>query len=398
MSQVWAGVDAGKLHHHCVAIDSEGNRLLSRRVANDEPELLQLLSDVGTLAEEQPVTWAIDLADGPATLMIGLLTEHDQHLLYLPGLSVNRAASGYRGSAKTDARDAAVIADQARMRRDLHPLRKGDDVTAELKILTAHRADLVADRTRNTNRLRSLLTSVFPTLERALDLTTIGPLTLLTGHQTPDSVRRTDHSSLASWLHSRKVRNAARLATTAIEAAAKQHITLPGQQLSARIIRRLAEGVLELSKQIKEADALIADRYRRHRHAEIITTLPGIRTQLAAEFLVATGGDMAAFETADRLAGFAGLAPVPRDSGRIRGNLHRPHRYHRGLQRVFYLSAQISIQHCPESRRFYERKRAEGKRHTQAVLALARRRVNVLWALLRDHRRYQPPPPVSLAA
>ncbi|MFE5914164.1 IS110 family transposase, partial [Streptomyces wedmorensis] len=50
------------------------------------------------------------------------------------------------------------------------------------------------------------------------------------------------------------------------------------------------------------------------------------------------------------------------------------------------------------SRRFYERKRAEGKRHIQAVLALARRRVNVLWALLRDGRTYEPLPPTALAA
>jgi hypothetical protein len=57
-------------------------------------------------------------------------------------------------------------------------------------------------------------------------------------------------------------------------------------------------------------------------------------------------------------------------------------RYHRSLQRAFYTSALISIRTCVESRRFYERKRAEGKRHTQAVLALARRRGNVLWALI----------------
>jgi transposase len=101
---------------------------------------------------------------------------------------------------------------------------------------------------------------------------------------------------------------------------------------------------------------------------------------------------MSVFGTPDRLAVFAGLAPVPRDSGRISGNRHRPERYHRGLNRVFYYSAMISIATCPESRRFYDRKRTEGKRHTQAVLALARRRVNVLWALLRDNRPYQATP------
>jgi transposase len=107
---------------------------------------------------------------------------------------------------------------------------------------------------------------------------------------------------------------------------------------------------------------------------------------------------MNAFVSADHLAGYAGLAPAPRDSGRRSGNLHRPRRYNRQLQRVFYTSALLSIQRCPASRAFYERKRAEGKRHAQAVLALARRRVNVLWAMLRDNRAYQERPHPAPAA
>ncbi|GAA2974965.1 hypothetical protein GCM10010446_68950 [Streptomyces enissocaesilis] len=58
----------------------------------------------------------------------------------------------------------------------------------------------------------------------------------------------------------------------------------------------------------------------------------------------------------------------------------------------------FSIRHCEDSRRFYERKRAEGKHHIQAVLALARRRVNILWALLRDGRPYEAVPPTAQAA
>jgi transposase len=54
------------------------------------------------------------------------------------------------------------------------------------------------------------------------------------------------------------------------------------------------------------------------------------------------------------------------------------------LKRVFYQSAFASLRSSPQSRAFYDRKRAEGKRHTQALIALARRRVNVVWAMLRD--------------
>jgi transposase len=396
-AQVWAGVDAGKAHHHCVVIDSDGRRLLSRRVANDEPELLKLVGDVTALADE--VTWAVDLPDGGAALLIGLLVGRDQPVLYLPGRAVNRAAGAYRGEGKTDARDAAVIADQARMRRDLQPLRPGDEITTELKLLTARRADLVADRTRVISRLRGLLTSIFPALDRALaDLTTTGPLVLLAGYQTPAAIRAAGPAALEAWLRDRKVRNAGKLAALAAGAAARQHAVLPGEKLAATMIAAMAGEVMTLTEQIKDTDKLIEGRFHQHQLAPVITSLPGIGVLLGAEFLAATGGDMNFFATPHRLAGFAGLAPAPWDSGRIRGNLHRPKRYHRGLNRVFYYSAMISIRTCPESRRFYDRKRAEGKKHTQAVLALARRRVNVLWALLRDNRPYQPTPPRQAAA
>jgi hypothetical protein len=65
--------------------------------------------------------------------------------------------------------------------------------------------------------------------------------------------------------------------------------------------------------------------------------------------------------------------------------------------RAFYLSAQLSIRHNAQSQLFYDRKRAEGKRHTQAILALARRRLNVLWAMLRDDAVYRQGPSIASA-
>ncbi|MEV7536944.1 IS110 family transposase [Streptomyces hydrogenans] len=396
MAAIWAGIDAGKTHHHCVAIDESGRRLLSRRVANDEPELLELLTDVLALGDE--VTWGIDLADGGAALVIALLIQRDQLVHYISGRAIHRASESYRGEGKTDAKDAAVIADQIRIRRDLQPLRTGNETATDLKILTGRRMDLVADRTRTVNRLRAQLAGIFPGLERVLDLTNTGPLVLLTGYQTPAALRRTGKKRLETWLRNRRVLRADRLAETAWEAADRQHTSLPGEKLTAQMVHTLAAEVITLNRQVGEIDKAIEARFREHRDFEVITSMPGLGVILGAEFLAATGGDMSAFGTADRLAGFGGVAPVPRDSGKISGNLRRPRRYNRRLQRVFYISALFSIRHCDESRRFYERKRAEGKRHIQAVLALARRRVNVLWALLRDGRTYELVPPTARAA
>ena len=80
------------------------------------------------------------------------------------------------------------------------------------------------------------------------------------------------------------------------------------------MVVRLAKGVMALDEEIAELDALIEARFREHPHAEVILSLPGIGAKLGAEFLAATGGDMDAFGSPDRLAGFAGLAPRPRDN------------------------------------------------------------------------------------
>ncbi|WP_436844664.1 transposase [Streptomyces wuyuanensis] len=154
-----------------------------------------------------------------------------------------------------------------------------------------------------------------------------------------------------------------------------------------------ARAVMGLDEEIARIDALIEARFSEHRDAEVITSTPGIGTLLGAEFIACTCGDMDAFTSPGRLAGVAGLAPVPRDSGRISGNMRRPHRYHRRLLRVFYLSAQVASRCCPTSRAVYERKRAEGKSVKQPILALARRRLDVLWALIRDQRTFTLEPP-----
>ncbi|MFF9217131.1 IS110 family RNA-guided transposase [Streptomyces viridosporus] len=390
--ELWAGTDAGKGHHHCVVIDAEGQRKLSRRVANSEPELLQLISDV--LALGQDVTWAIDLNAGGAALLIALLVNHGQKLLYIPGRTVHHASGSYRGDGKTDAKDAYIIADQARMRRDLQPLQHGDEIAVDLRILTARRYDLAADRTRAINRLRAQLLEYFPALERAFDYSTCkGALVLLTGYQTPAALRRTGKSRLATWLKNRKVRSSVAVAATALEAAEAQHTTVPGEKTAAGMVARLARQVLSLNEEIAETDKLIEGRFRDHRHAEVILSMPGLGPLLGAELVAITGGDLEVFGTADRLAAVAGLAPVPRDSGRISGNLRRPKRYSRRLLRLFFLSAQVAARWCPISKKFYERKRGEGKNHKQAVLALARRRLNVLWALIRDGRTFTAGPP-----
>jgi transposase len=184
------------------------------------------------------------------------------------------------------------------------------------------------------------------------------------------------------------------MAEVALAAAAAQRIRLPAQDVTAQLVAQLASDLLGLDRRIKELDKTIAQQVMRHPQAQIIGSLPGMGPLLTAELLVIVG-DLSTFPDAGHLAAYAGLAPVPRDSGRRTGNLHPPKRYHRPLRRVFYLAALSSLSTPGPNRDYYQRKRAQGRKHQQALMALARRRVDVLWALLRDNRCFELSAPVK---
>ncbi|RJT81814.1 IS110 family transposase [Arthrobacter cheniae] len=183
MTQVWAGIDAGKTHHHCAVIDTDGTRLYSQRVANDESALLNLITDVAGVTDGRgEVVWAVDLNHGRAVLLIALLVAHEQRLLYIPCRTAHQASQTSRGDGKTDAKDAMVIANQARMRRDLQPLRAGGEVSVNSRVLISRRADKAGDRGRAINRLRTQLSEYFSALEHAFDGSRFkAALMLLTG-------------------------------------------------------------------------------------------------------------------------------------------------------------------------------------------------------------------------
>jgi hypothetical protein len=113
----------------------------------------------GSLLGNRPAWWRVYGRDRPrgwtATLLEALLLERGERVFHVPGVAVNRARDAYRGEAKSDPRDARVIADQLRLRwRSLPEVRPTDENIAELRLLASHRRDLVQEQTRRIARLR----------------------------------------------------------------------------------------------------------------------------------------------------------------------------------------------------------------------------------------------------
>lgn len=385
------GIDVAKEFHWVHALSEHSEPLIDRRVDNRPAALQGLLDELEELqAEHGPLRVGIDVVGGIAGLLTAMLLEAGIEVVHVPGLAVNRARQGTTaGEHKSDPRDAAVIADQVRHRRDLRPVEALTELDAELRLLVGRRHDLVVDQTRRISRLRDLLTSIHPGLERVVDPMQKRGQRLLSRYVTPAEIRRAgrkrlvEHIARGGRLSAKHVEG---LADAALAAARAQSVAVPGERVAAELVRELAIEAERTRKRLEALDAELEAALASHPDAALIRSLPGMGVTLTAEF-IAEAGSIARYPTPDKLAAAAGLAPVLKQSGKVR-YLKRASGGNKALKRVFFQSAFCSLSH-PASKAFYARKRGERKTHHQAVISLARRRVDVLHAMLRNRTPYE---------
>jgi transposase len=387
---VYLGLDVGKGEHHATALTPAGKRVLDKRLPNTEPKLREVFS---RLQEKHgSVLVVVDQPASIGALPLAVARDTGCRVAYLPGLTMRRIADLYPGEAKTDARDAAIIADAARtMPHTLRDLAPSDETVAELEMIVGFDDDLAGESTRIKNRLRGLLTQIHPSLERILGPRLDHPavLALLERHGSPAQLRKAGRRRLVTLLRPKAPRLAERLVEDIFEALDEQSVVVPGTQAASLIIPSLAGSLSTVLDQRKLLAARIEELLEAHPLSQVLTSMPGIGVRTGARILIDVG-DAAAFPTAGHLAAYAGLAPVTRSSGSsIRGE-HPSRRGNKQLKRAFYLAAFASL-HQPESRAYYDKKRRQGKHHVAALVCLARRRIDVLFAMLRDGTLYEPP-------
>jgi transposase len=164
--EAWVGLDVGKQDHHATVVSTAGEPLFERSVSNDEAALEQLLERAG---EGGPCALVIDQPGSIGSLAVCVARRRGVPVAYVPGLVMRRASELYPGEAKTDRRDSFVLADTARTHaRRLHWLELGDETLERLRLLGGYDDDLAHDVNRAANRLRDMLLSVSPALERVL--------------------------------------------------------------------------------------------------------------------------------------------------------------------------------------------------------------------------------------
>lgn len=384
---VFIGVDVGKGEHHAVALDRAGKTLFDKALPNDEAKLRDL---IGGLKRHGQVLFVVDQPATIGALPIAVAQAEGALVGYLPGLAMRRIADLHAGEAKTDARDAAIIAQAARtLPHALRSIQLADEQVAELSMLCGFDDDVVGQATATSNRIRGLLTQIHPALERVLGPHLDHPavLDLLQRYPSPAAMKAAGSARLGNRLVKLAPRMGRRLATEIVQALSEQTVVVVGTNAASLVLPRLAEQLTGLRRQRAEIAAEVERLVEAHPLQPVLTSMPGVGVRTAARLLTEISGKH--FATSGHLAAYAGLAPVTRRSGTsIRGE-HPSRRGNKILKRALFLSAFAAL-HDPTSRAYYDRKIAQGKRHNQALIALARRRCDVLYAMLRDGTLYQP--------
>lgn len=386
---VFCGIDVGKSEHHAVGLDSQGTRLYDKALPNDETRLRAVFDQ---LATHGPILIVVDQPNTIGALPVTVARACGHQVAYLPGLSMRRIADLYPGQAKTDARDAFIIADTARtMPHTLRRVDTGDDTLTELGVLVGFDDDLAGEATRISNRIRGLLNSIHPALERVLGPRIAHPavLEILSRCGGPTGIRAAGTRKLTAIATKHAPRMGTRLAADIRTALAEQTVVVPGTAASEVVLPKLADSLKEILQQRKSIGADVERMLDEHPLSRVLTSMPGIGVRTGARILLEVG-DGSAFASAGHLAAYAGIAPVTHRSGTsIRGE-HPARSGNRKLKRALFLSAFAAL-HDPASRTYYDRKRAEGKKHNAALICLARRRCDVLYAMIKNNEPYRQP-------
>ena len=247
--QVFLGLDVGKSEHWACAITSGRKVIWNKALPNDEAKLVDMYT---RLQEHGPLLVVVDQPATIGALAVAVAQHMGVPVAYLPGLTMRRIADLYPGDAKTDEKDAFIIADAARsLPHTLRELTEADIDEATLGMLTGFDLDLSRQVNQVSNRIRGLFTQIHPALEKVLGLRLEHDaiLEMLATWPTPEKLRKAGRARIDAKLKKHGARRHAAWTEEILTALAKQTVTVTGTQAAGIVIPHLARQLIHLHAQ-----------------------------------------------------------------------------------------------------------------------------------------------------
>jgi transposase len=391
---LFIGDDWAEAHHDVEIVDETGQRLAKRRLPEGVTGLTglhELVADhLPEDAEPDQVMIGIETDRGPwvQALIASGYTVYAVNPLQVARYRERHGVSG----AKSDPGDAHILAELVRLDRAHHRPVAGDSELAEhIKVLTRTHQSMIWSRQRQTNTLRSMLREFYPGALDAFDeLSGRDALAVLAIAPSPQAGRSLSISKITATLRragrQRNVESTAERIQAALRAPQLEaHPGVVGAYTAS--VKALVAVIAELVAQTEVLRAEVEAGFGRHPDAEIYLSQPGLGTILGARVLAEFGDDPDRYTDPRARKNYSGMAPVTRASGTKRVVLARYAR-NRRLADALYQQAFAALTASPGARAHYDRQRARGATHHQALRALANRLVGILHGCLRHHTRY----------
>jgi len=391
MVKVFVGHDWAEAHHDVHVEDEQGRQLARARL----PEGVEGVARFHALLAEH-VGDPADVVIATETdrgLFVGALVAAGYRVLAVNPFSTSRYRERYSSSgAKSDAGDARVLAELARLDGHNHRAVAGDSELAEaVKVIARAHQSMIWARQRQLNQLRSTLREFYPGALNAFDpLGSTDALAVLAIAPTPTLGKGLSRSKIAAALRrggrQRRIDERAIEIQTALRAPQLEAPALIADAMGATV-RALVAVVGAMTTQIDGLEVQLAEHFERHPDAKIIRSLPGLGMMLGARVLGEFGDDPNRYSDAKSRKNYAGTSPITKASGTRRTVLARYAR-NRRLADAAYMWAFSAINASPGARVFYDQHRAAGDTHHRALRALANRLVGILHGCLRHNTPY----------
>lgn len=343
MYEYFAGCDTHKEKHFISIINSRGQIQESFEIKNSPKDWSLCLNKFNKYSQ---ILIGIENNANFARKFSKYLLENNQKIKEVNPVFTGKKRKAHTCSDKTDQIDSVMIARLTRDESDYLPDIKDNLEAEELNAINRQREELVKEQTRIKNRIHAKLTQINPQYkENYNNLKNKGTIKNL----------------IADFKKS--------------------------QDVFEKLVFQDVKLLKNLSEEIENLEKMLAEKQKNSSLLQNLDTIDGINTVTACK-LVGIIGEIEKFKSPDKLASYAGIAPVEKSSGKT-SKKYRNCRANRRLNSAFYTIA-LTQRRCNEvAKTYYIRKLKEGKTEKQALHCLMRRLVKILWMVYKHNQPYQ---------
>ena len=391
MKRLYGGVDVGSEQHHVIIMNDKEEILYDQEVVQKFSGFHEAIEKFREIEAKEKliIEFAMEGKNGYGSPFDRLLIENGFRLYNVDNLKLRRFKDVFGAEWRNDQRDAKMIAKMLQLREQVDKgkekafieVTKMPSVNEKLKILSRYQQSLINEKTRMQNRLRKRVQEVCPDI---LEFGTTDSKKLLRLLLKYPDFSKYKKITMEALLKIKMIGK--KQASLMIDGLRDIQCFQEMADTYKTIILSGARRVLELKEEIAMLDSKLEELGEQSPEVKRLISMSGVGTKLSSR-LVGEIGDIHRFEREDQLAVYCGVTCINDDSGKSK-KARVVYKANRICKATMIKIAGCTIRSVPESKAYYEKKRAEGKKHNHALRCLARQLIKVIFKLLKEDRDY----------